>query len=243
MHNPALHNFVPNGPGLYSFSDMHVPPRLYSATREQVKSYVAYDALLRSGEDRSTHPVPLGYDEFVYIFNFNEPNVLVKFTTVEGDNIVKINGPAITIPFLVGEEDEEVQPVAPGPPSVTKPEVPRDLDGGRWLSQRKAALVEDTLWDNLAQSHRQNLRRDEAIQARKDKRSKPYAPRPPPPTHKHPRGPSRRPTNSTPSSDGPSTSATPIPEPGDVRMDGPPGELDVFAADGPLTKKGKGRKT
>ncbi|KAG2748591.1 hypothetical protein P692DRAFT_20818923 [Suillus brevipes Sb2] len=130
MHNPALHNFVPSGPGMYVFSDMHVPPRLYSVTRAQAKSFIAYDALLRSGEDRANHPVPLGYDEFAFTFNFNEPDVLVKFTTIEGDNLVKVNGPAVTVPFLVGD-DEEAPPAVVAQPNLLPEELPRDPDGGR----------------------------------------------------------------------------------------------------------------
>ncbi|KAG1760705.1 hypothetical protein EDD22DRAFT_848295 [Suillus occidentalis] len=240
MHNPTLHNFVPAGPGMYVFSDMHVPPRLYSVTREQVKSFVTYDALLCSGEDRANQPVPLGYDEFAYAFNFNEPDVLVKFTTIEGDNVVKVNGPAVTTPFLVGD-DEEVPLDVVAQPAPIKEGLSRDPDGGRWLNQRKAALVEDTLWDNLARSHRQNLKRDEAIQARKDRRKGPYSPFSSPspvPTNHHPRLPTPR--GSAPHAGSSNQTTTPLTQ-DDVRMNDV-GEADPFAAPGPLTKKGKGRK-
>ncbi|KAG2113949.1 uncharacterized protein F5147DRAFT_650330 [Suillus discolor] len=155
---------------------MHVPPRLYSVTRNQVKSFVAYDALLHSGEDRADYPVPLGYDDFVFTFNFNEPEILVKFTTVDADNIVKVNGPAVTVPFLVGED--EAPPTLPdaAQPVTTTVEPAFDPDGGHWLNKHKAKLIDDTLWDNLARSHRQNLRRDEAIKARKEKRRGPFPP-------------------------------------------------------------------
>jgi hypothetical protein len=225
---------------MYVFSDMHVPPRLYSVTRAQAKSFIAYDALLRSGEDRANHPVPLGYDEFAFTFNFNEPDVLVKFTTIEGDNLVKVNGPAVTVPFLVGD-DEEAPPAVVAQPNLLPEELPRDPDGGCWLNQRKAALVEDTLWDNLARSHRQNLRRDEAIQARKDKRKKPYSPflsPSPAPTNHYFRSPT--PSSSAPRA-GSSSQTTPSTTQDDVRMNDI-GEPDPFAGPGPLTKKGKGRK-
>ncbi|KAG1722164.1 uncharacterized protein EDB91DRAFT_1088214 [Suillus paluster] len=130
-------------------------------------------ALLRSGEDRTTQPVPLSYDKFTFEFNFNEPEILVKFTTVGTDDVVKINGPAVTTEFLVG--DDKVQPTIIQPTTTT----PRDPEGGRWLNKRKAELIDDTLWDNLERSHRQNLRHDEAIKAQKSKRQYLDSPQPP----------------------------------------------------------------
>ncbi|KAG1731043.1 hypothetical protein EDD22DRAFT_960617 [Suillus occidentalis] len=70
MHNPTLHNFVPNGPGLYSFSDMHCSP-----------TPILHNPRAAQARTTPLTPVPLGYDEFAYIFNFNEPNMLMKFTT------------------------------------------------------------------------------------------------------------------------------------------------------------------
>ncbi|KAG1870337.1 hypothetical protein C8R48DRAFT_670728 [Suillus tomentosus] len=246
MHNPAFRNFIPAGRGLYSFSDMHVPPRLYSVTRNQVKSFVAYDALLRSGEDRANHPVPLGYDDFAFTFNFNKPEILVKFTTVDADNVVKINGPAVTAPFLVG--DDEAPPALPveAQPIATVVEPVFDPDGGRWLNKRKADLIDNTLWDNLERSHRQNLRREEAIRARKEKRHRPFpppslspaVPRPPNP----PNGPSGSRTRAV-------VGSSRVVDPGasveeDIRMggtteDGLNGGLGEPAS---TSKKGKGRK-
>ncbi|KAG1751520.1 uncharacterized protein EDB91DRAFT_1078288 [Suillus paluster] len=101
------------------------------------------------------------------------PEVLVKFTTVGMDDVVKINGPAVTTEFLVG--DDEVQPTIIQPTTTT----PRDPEGGRWLNKRKAELIDDTLWDNLERSHHQNLHCDEAIKAQKSKRQYLDSPQPP----------------------------------------------------------------
>ncbi|KAG1782399.1 hypothetical protein EV702DRAFT_1041250 [Suillus placidus] len=157
------------------FEDMQDPPRPWSITREQVKSFVNYDTLLRSGEDRTEHPTPLGYDEFAFIFNYNEPEILVKFTTTTADGSIKVNGPAVTVAFIVGEDEEPVIILAPVQPTVV---APQDPDGGRWLNKRKAELIDATLWDNLERAHHQNARRDKAIKTRRDRRRGPYVPHP-----------------------------------------------------------------
>ncbi|KAG2057839.1 hypothetical protein BDR06DRAFT_1004974 [Suillus hirtellus] len=175
---------------------MHVPLHLYSITQNQVKSFIAYDALLCSSEDCTTHPVPLGYDDFAFTFNFNEPEILVKFTTIDMDNMVKVNGPVVTVPFLVGDNDAPPVPPTEAQPIATIAEPAFDPDRGHWLNKCKADLIDNTLWDNLERSHHQNLRHKEAIRARKEKWHRPFPPPLSAPAIPHPPNPTNSPSGS-----------------------------------------------
>ncbi|KAG1800244.1 uncharacterized protein HD556DRAFT_1305032 [Suillus plorans] len=243
MHNPTFCNFLPAGPGLYTFSDMHVPPRQYTITCKQVKSFVMYDALLHSGKDSSQHSIPLGYEEFAFTFNFNKPDILVKFTTAATDGSIKVNGPTVTASFLVGNDEEPAAMLIPDQPVQPVAETPCDPDGGCWLDKCKAELIDDPLWDNLECSHHQNSCRDEAIKAHKDKRRRfkgPAPPAVPAPNIPHP------PTNTRDTGAGSSSRAVALPtvRDVDVHMEGMKGTNNREGVEGPTIaeKKGKGRK-
>ncbi|KAG2094822.1 uncharacterized protein F5147DRAFT_657032 [Suillus discolor] len=222
---------------------MHVPLCQYTITHDQVKSFVLYDTLLHSGEDSSQHSIPLGYDEFAFIFNFNKPEILVKFTTTAADSSIKVNGPTVTASFLIGDDEEPVAALNPDQPAQPVVEATRDPDGGCWLDKRKAELIDDTLWDTLERSHHQNSCHDEAIKARKDKRRRLEGP--PPPVAPAPNIP-RPPTTTRDAGAGSSSRAIAQPTiwDDDVHMEGAEGMNHREGVEGPTIteKKGKGCK-
>ncbi|KAG1874103.1 hypothetical protein C8R48DRAFT_769482 [Suillus tomentosus] len=112
----------------------------------------------------------------------------------------RISGPSPSLTDLIGEE------VPPAPPIYTSASQPPS--DGRWLSSRRAELMEEALWMNLETSKRQREWCDRSIAERKAAKCTHHAMSSPPdhqPTNRG-EGSSGRHTGSTPHSN---TSATP----------------------------------
>ncbi|KAG2155938.1 uncharacterized protein EDB93DRAFT_1101704 [Suillus bovinus] len=126
MHNPPFHNFLLAGPGMYTFLNMHVPPHQYIISRDQVKSFVQYDAKLHSGED-------------------------IALASAMTNGSIKVNGP--TCDRLVPGRRLTKSPSSLQMSSnwLSKPHATLVMVAG-WTHIRPE-LIDNTLWDMLEYSH------------------------------------------------------------------------------------------
>ncbi|KAG2099238.1 uncharacterized protein F5147DRAFT_655840 [Suillus discolor] len=126
---------------------------------DMLRAYLEHDAHLRSGTaaDRAS---PAGYGDFSLSFNMLQTtNGLTSRVAEESSEGPCISGPSPSLTDLIGEEVPPAQPVHT---SASQP--PSD---GRWLSSRRAELMEEALWMNLETSKRQREWRDRSIAERK----------------------------------------------------------------------------
>ncbi|KAF9245452.1 hypothetical protein BU15DRAFT_59029 [Melanogaster broomeanus] len=162
MSTQTLQHLRRSGPGIYEITDpvgRLLSPQSVSAA--QIRLFLAYDAHLRSGADRSSVNEPLGYGDFADVYNL-ETVVATRFAVPHANNNVAILGPSPSCASLLGND-------------TTGRDVPdaraaREADGGMWLDKRKVGLLNESLWTTLEVATRKKEREDKFRAEQREKK-------------------------------------------------------------------------
>ncbi|KAH7891037.1 hypothetical protein F5I97DRAFT_1841123, partial [Phlebopus sp. FC_14] len=148
-----IHHIAPN---IYSFQAITTDGSGINVTlhAEQIHLFIAYDKALHNGAQPPDPP--LGYANFTSVFN-DEGSVTSCFATATPDGGIHITGPSPTPHDILGEDANHRNV--------------HEREGGRWMSDDRMELVEESLWDSMRRNKIAREKRTRAINERKAKRA------------------------------------------------------------------------
>ena len=128
----------------------------------QLRQYLEHDSALRTGDIH--HLVPAGYSAFADFLHYSSSDKNVKFAMIRDDSaeVLNTNTRSPTLTFIIGQEDADTRHTAD-----------QEKESGTWISKERADMIEDVLWEYMEKGQKGKKLRNQAIQRRRAKQSKP----------------------------------------------------------------------